>query len=272
MTAKSRRRQAKSGRNPEIACATGGLVQNAPQCQPNLNLIRHLSKEYKMKSTFLSRPMAWLLMLMPAAAFATATPYPPYPGAVPSVAYKVSVDGKPVFVHSFLTFDQFNWMDYASFSMTGKVHVELTCMVSDRKSKACSARLGSFRPKKAWHASRNWPHGWISGTLPQQGSMVEGLEECFSINRSRSSPAHPASLLGDNQHHRKPTRRSANPDPSCHSLAKRQHGNALDGLGFPPHREAIQQDHGPSRSVGLGSHPQSCAACFQEGRCVVTLT
>jgi len=22
-------------------------------------------------------------------------------------------------------------------------------------------------PKKAWHASRNWPHGWISGTLPR---------------------------------------------------------------------------------------------------------
>jgi len=84
--------------------------------------------------------MALLLMLSPAAAFATATPYPPYPNAVPSTAYKVTVDGKDVFVHSFLTFDQFNWMDYASFSMTGKVHVELTCMVSDRKVITCNIR------------------------------------------------------------------------------------------------------------------------------------
>jgi hypothetical protein len=79
-------------------------------------------------------------MLLPAATFADVTPYPPYPGAVPSESYKVTVNGKPVFVHHFLTFDQFNWMDYASFSMTGKVHVEITSFVCDRKLLTCNIR------------------------------------------------------------------------------------------------------------------------------------
>src|ERR1022692_2609364 len=60
---------------------------------------------------------------------------PPYPGA-------------PVFVHNFLTYDQFNWMDYASFSMTGKVRVTVTMLVSERKVLTCridrkSTRLNS---------------------------------------------------------------------------------------------------------------------------------
>jgi len=36
-----------------------------------------------------------------------------------SPAYKVSVDGQPVFVHRFLTYNQFQWMDYASFATSG---------------------------------------------------------------------------------------------------------------------------------------------------------
>ena len=49
--------------------------------------------------------------------------------------------GRPAcFLHKFLTFDQFNWMDYASFSMTGKVHVEVTCLVSQRKPITCNIR------------------------------------------------------------------------------------------------------------------------------------
>ena len=79
-------------------------------------------------------------MLWPAATFAGVTPYPPYPGAAPSVAYKVTVDGQPVFVHHFLTYDQFNWMDYASFAMTGKVHVTVTLLVSERKVLTCNVR------------------------------------------------------------------------------------------------------------------------------------
>jgi hypothetical protein len=71
-------------------------------------------------------------MLWPVATFAEVTPYPPYPGAVPSESYKVTVDGQPVFVHRFLTYNQFNWMDYASFAMTGKVRIEVTLLVSER--------------------------------------------------------------------------------------------------------------------------------------------
>jgi len=93
-----------------------------------------------MKWNFAGWLMGLVLALLPAAAFAAATPYPPYPDAVPSMAYKVTVDGQPVFTHHFLTYDQFNWMDYASFSMTGKVHVEITCLVSDRKLITCNIR------------------------------------------------------------------------------------------------------------------------------------
>ena len=93
-----------------------------------------------MVSRFVARAIGWLPMLLAAASFAAVTPYPPYPSAVPSVAYKVAVDGQPVFVHNFLTYDQFNWMDYASFSMTGKVHVTVTLLVSERKVLTCNIR------------------------------------------------------------------------------------------------------------------------------------
>jgi hypothetical protein len=79
-------------------------------------------------------------MLLPVSAIAEVTPYPPYPGSVPSTAYRVTVNGQPVFVHNFLTYDQFNWMDYASFSMSEKVHVEITMLVSDRKVMTCNIR------------------------------------------------------------------------------------------------------------------------------------
>ena len=72
--------------------------------------------------------------------FAGVTPYPPYPDAKPSTAYQVTVNGQPVFVHNYLTYDQFNWMDYASFGMTGKVHVTITLLVSERKVVTCNVR------------------------------------------------------------------------------------------------------------------------------------
>ena len=93
-----------------------------------------------MKCRSLVWLMGLLLMLLPAAAFATSTPYPGYPGATPSMAYKVTVDGQPVFVHQLLTYDQFQWMDHASFSMSGKVHVEIQCLVSQRKLITCNIR------------------------------------------------------------------------------------------------------------------------------------
>ena len=88
----------------------------------------------------LARLMGLVLLLLPVAGFAGFTAYPPYPGAVPSESYRVTVNGQPVFTHHFLTYDQFNWMDYASFAMTGKVHVEITCLVSERKLLTCNVR------------------------------------------------------------------------------------------------------------------------------------
>jgi len=102
-----------------------------------------------MVSRLSVRPMALLAMLWPAAMFAAVTPYPPYPGALPSVAYQVAVDSQPVFVYSFLTYDQFNWMDHASFGMTGKVHVTVTNLVSERKLITCHVRplANGIRPQ-----------------------------------------------------------------------------------------------------------------------------
>ena len=93
-----------------------------------------------MVSGLLARPIGLLLMLLPAGKLGRGHRLPPYPGAVPSVAYKVAADGQPVFVHNFLTYDQFNWMDYASFSMTGKVRVTVTMLVSERKVLTCQIR------------------------------------------------------------------------------------------------------------------------------------
>jgi len=56
-----------------------------------------------------------LAMFMPAASFATVTPTPPYPGASPSLAYKVEVDGQPVFAYRYPTFNQFNWIGLRQF-------------------------------------------------------------------------------------------------------------------------------------------------------------
>jgi hypothetical protein len=84
-----------------------------------------LQEDNAMKSRLFACLIGLLLTLLPVATFAGVTPYPAYPGATPSQSYKVTVNGQPVFVHHFLTYDQFNWMDYASFAMTGKVHVEL---------------------------------------------------------------------------------------------------------------------------------------------------
>jgi hypothetical protein len=88
----------------------------------------------------LARTIGLLLMLLSMVTSAAVSPYPPYPDAVPSTSYKVAVNGQPVFVHNFLTYDQFNWMDYASFAMTGRVHVTITMLVSERKVLTCHVR------------------------------------------------------------------------------------------------------------------------------------
>ena len=89
-------------------------------------------------------PILMLSMFWPAASFATVTPTPPYPGASPSLAYQVTVDGQPMFAYRYPTFNQFNWMDYASFSMTGKVHVTITSLISERDVKTCFVRPAAY--------------------------------------------------------------------------------------------------------------------------------
>ena len=81
-----------------------------------------------------------LSIFWPAASFVTATPTPPYPGASPSLAYKVTVDGQPVFAYRYPTYNQFNWMDCAGFSMAGKVHVTITSLISERDVRTCFVR------------------------------------------------------------------------------------------------------------------------------------
>ena len=50
--------------------------------------------------------------------------------------------GRParVFVHRLPTYNQFQWMDHASFAMTGKVHVTITSLVNDRNVVTCYIR------------------------------------------------------------------------------------------------------------------------------------
>jgi len=81
-----------------------------------------------------------MFLLFAPTAFASVTAYPAWPGAPPSLAYKVAVDGVPVFVHRLPTYNQFQWMDHASFSMTGSVHITITSLVNERNVITCYIR------------------------------------------------------------------------------------------------------------------------------------
>jgi len=102
-----------------------------------------------MVTRFLAVSLVLLSMLLPAAGFATVSPTPVYPGASPSLAYQVTVDGKPIFAYRFPTYNQFNWMDYASFTMTGKVHVTVTSLVSERDVRTCYIRPRAYNIQPA---------------------------------------------------------------------------------------------------------------------------
>src|ERR1017187_6677676 len=87
-------------------------------------------------------PMIVLFSMSLPAARGSVTPYPAYPGAAESLAYKVTVDGQPVFVHRLPTYNQFQWMDHASFSMPtpGKVHITIASLVNERNIVTCYIR------------------------------------------------------------------------------------------------------------------------------------
>jgi len=69
-------------------------------------------------------------------------------------------------------------------------------------------------PKKAWHASRNWPHA--GSAVPFRGRQPGRRPGRVASPSTGSIFRPPCIAAWRQQHHRKPTRRSANPDPSCH--------------------------------------------------------
>lgn len=94
-------------------------------------------------------------MLCPAASFAPVIPTPSYPRKTPSLAYQVAVDGQPIFTYRYPTYNRFNWMEYASFSMTSKVHVTITNLVSERDVRTCYILIESVGQltKAGWDIS-----------------------------------------------------------------------------------------------------------------------
>ena len=85
-------------------------------------------------------------------------------------------------------------------------------------------------------------------------------------------PAGAAPLPGDHQHHREPARRSAYPD-SPGLRTGRTAKWCCAGWRLPPQdREAIQSHHGPSRSLGFGSHPQPLCDRQPKSGSIVTST
>jgi len=81
-----------------------------------------------------------LLLFAPTAGFSAVTQIPVFPGAAPSISYKVTVDGQPIFVYRHPTYNQFQWMDYARFTMNGKVRVTVETLVSERDVVTCYIR------------------------------------------------------------------------------------------------------------------------------------
>lgn len=100
------------------------------------------------------------------------------------------------------------------------------------------------------HGTHQEPGPWLDQNYPSAaGSLIAGLEECFTINRLDISPS-PCRCVATTyiiesthavvriQAHRGLTGRTKN-------------GAAVDGLIVPAHRETLQQDHEPPRLIGL---------------------
>jgi hypothetical protein len=96
--------------------------------------------------------LLWLVSQAPA--FGAATPIPPYAGATESISYKVTVDGQPVFVYRHPTYNQFQWMDLARFSMPGKVRVTIETLVRQQDVVTCNVRPLAYGIKPETRRSR----------------------------------------------------------------------------------------------------------------------
>ena len=113
---------------------------------------------------------------------------------------------------------------------------------------------------------------WLDQKYPSAaGSLLEGLEECFTINRLDVPPSLCRCLATTNI--------IESPHAGVRIQTRRvthwQNGRMVlrwMASAFLRTEKRLQQDHGLSRSVGLGSDPQPYAGCFRQGRCVVTST
>ena len=74
---------------------------------------------------------------------------------------------------------------------------------------------------------------WLKTEYPDAAaSLLEGLEETFTVNRLKLTPVADA-LPGEHQRHRESERCGASRDPSRQSLPRRRDGAALDGDRLP---------------------------------------
>ena len=109
------------------------------------------------------------------------------------------------------------------------------------------------------------------------GVYAEGYKHVLGIREGRGHrrQVFVAGVANNNQHHRKPARRSAHPNSTCYQLAKRRDGAALDGFGFSENGEEFPQDHGLQRTLDAGGDSERIAgrhATGSEIRGVVTST
>src|SRR5271157_3497628 len=91
-------------------------------------------------------------------------------------------------------------------------------------------------------------------------------------HQSTGSAAFAATVLGDDQHHRKPTCRSAHPHPPGDQLAEWLHGPPLDGFGLLEDGKELPQDYGLSRTLDAGGDSERIAGRHSAGSGVVIST
>src|SRR5271157_2618602 len=91
-------------------------------------------------------------------------------------------------------------------------------------------------------------------------------------HQSTGSAAFAATVLGDDQHHRKPTCRSAHPHPPGDQLAEWLHGPPLDGFGLLEDGKELPQDYGLSRTLDAGGDSERIAGRHSASSGVVIST
>ena len=105
-------------------------------------------------------------------------------------------------------------------------------------------------PRRTGIAKLKQQANWLKSEYPDAAaSLLEGLEETFTVNRLKLTPSLMRCLC-DHQHHRESERCGASRDPSRQSLPRRRDGAALDGDRIPGSGEVVPQDPGPSSALG----------------------